>query len=404
MLNIRRFKLKTLQCSNHAIQQYMIKIYIFQLIYFISEYYCHLYTSRGEQSMNNLNKDILKELIKTFENEFPEARIISPRIVQLDKFVYINDEELDKAEELEHDEALDLENIDITIKEIKPDYSFKPIVAIDTSSAKLGETNKGILAAIRVAIVVQEENATSVEKFGPYVVHVTSENKQYLYDYFRQNLLGIKIGNKKIEAPLLLSKMVDRIRNAIERISQIITCSIIKNGLVLWDGSLTGGTIDTPKEVIEKAIHIAHSNGNSIIAISKKSWLRLASGEQLVGLLDNVPKACFVDVHDKLSADTSRFLGRVHVAKFTVDGFSFRVDVSPSNGYTNEDVFSLLVGNSAFYNGYPEALRLAHIHCYFTPSEVLTLQNYAINKYNLEVTRTFDIRMHLFTPFGRKSI
>lgn len=320
--------------------------------------------------------------------------------MRLEEFIYINDEEIDKAEELEKDETLVLEDLSKEIKEIKPKDSFMPIIAVDTSSARLGETNKGILAAIRVGIVIQNGKEMSGDTFGPYVVHITDENKQSLYDYFREDLLGIKKG----EAPYTLSKMMDRIRNAIERISQIITCSMIKNGLVLWDGSLTSGTIDTPYEVIKNAVQIAHSNGNSIIAISKRSWLRLITGEQLIGLLDNIPKVCFIDVHDKLHADINRFLGRVHVAKFTVDGFSFRVDVAASPGYTNEDILSLLVGNSAFYNGYPEALRQAHIHCYFTPSEILALQNYAINKYNLEVIRTFDIRRHLFTPFGREVI
>jgi hypothetical protein len=344
-----------------------------------------------------LKKSILEELIKTFEKEFPEAELIRPRVVRLQEFNYINDEEIDKAEELEKDETLVLEDIAKETKEIKPNNTFMPIVAIDTSSAKLGETNKGILAAIRVGIFIQNGKETSGYTYGPYVVHITDENKQFLYDYFRQDLLGIK----KAEAPYILTKMTDRIRNSIERISQIIACSMIKDGLVLWDGSLTGGTIDTPREVIENAIRNAHSNGNSVIAISKKSWLRLMTGEQLIGLLDNIPKTCFVDVHDKLHADRNRFLGRVHVAKFTVDGFSFRVDVAASPGCTNEDALSLLAGNSAFYNGYPETLRQAHIHCYFTPSEVLALQNYAISKYNL-VIRTFDIRRHLFTPFGRE--
>jgi hypothetical protein len=347
--------------------------------------------------IKDLKENTLEELIKTFEKEVPEIELIRPRVVRLDEFTYINDEEVDKAEELENDETLVLENITKEAKEIKPNNTFMPIVAVDTSSAKLGETNKGILAAIRVGIFIQNEKETLGYTYGPYVIHITHDNKQLLYDYFRQELLGIK----KADAPSVLTKMVDRIRNIIERISQTITCSMIKDGLVLWDGSLTGGTIDTPKEVIENAIKIAHSNQNSIIAISKKSWLRLVSGEQLIGLLDNIPKACFIDVHDKLHADKNRFLGRVHVAKFTVDGFSFRVDVAASPGYTNEDILSLLAGNSAFYNGYPETLRQAHIHCYFTPSEVLALQNYVINKYNLEVIRTFDIRTHLFTPFGR---
>lgn len=351
--------------------------------------------------MQHKNKyhDELEKLIDIFEREFPEAELLRPRSIKLDQFTYLNDEEIDKAEEIETDETVILER-KLETKEVKPLQVVSekvPLIAVDTSSIRLGETDEGLLSAFRAAIIAQTNGEMKCDVFGPYVVHITENNRQAIYDYFRREVFGLEL----IEAPTLLSKVMDRIRNFLERLAQRTAALSIKNGIVLWDGSLTGRTIDTPEKVIREALDLAHSQGNSVVAISKKSWLRLLTGEQLLGLLDNIPNSCYIDIHSKIcTKDMKRFTGRVHVAKFTPDGFSFRVDVSPASKLTCSRVLELLMGSSAFYNGYPELLRQAHIHAYFTPNEVLALQTYAIDKYDLEVIRTFDVRRHLLAPFG----
>jgi len=356
----------------------------------------------SEISMQSKNKyhNELEKLIDIFEKEFPEAELLRPRSVKLDQFTYINDEEVDKAEEIELDETVVLEKKLETKAEAEPLQvvpGIVPLIAVDTSSIRLGETDEGLLSAFRVAIIAQVNGEMKCDVFGPYVVHITEGNRQAIYDYFRKKVFGLEL----IEAPTLLSKVMDRIRNFLERLAQRTAALSIENGIVLWDGSLTGRTVDTPEKVIREALDLAHSQGNSVVAISKKSWLRLITGEQLLGLLDNVPNSCYVDIHSKIcTGDMARFTGRVHVAKFTPDGFSFRVDVSPASKLTCSHVLELLMGSSAFYNGYPELLRQAHIHAYFTPNEVLALQTYAIDKYDLEVIRTFDVRRHLLAPFG----
>jgi len=102
-------------------------------------------------------------------------------------------------------------------------------------------------------------------------------------------------------------------------------------------------------------------------------------------------------VSAKLTAQT---VGRVHVVKFTPNGFSFRVDVAPANGKKSAEVLRVLKGNCIFYNGYPDPLRQVHVHAYFTPDEILSLQNLAVEKYHMRVLRSFDTRRHILAPYG----
>jgi hypothetical protein len=304
----------------------------------------------------------------------------------------MNDEEVDKAEEIEIDETVTLRKIG-EVKELTKGEP-KPISAVDTSSARLGETDKGILSAVKVALVIYELGKEPVyETFGPYVLHLTEENKHSVYNFFRTEIFNLDTS----DAPHLI-KMTDRVRNFLERIAQQVAASAIKDGITLWDGSLTGGTIDTPKEMLMKAIRIAHENGNGVVAVSKKSCLQTVDGRRLIDLLENETKPCYIDIHNWIDAQLDRFLGRVHAVKFSPEGFTFRVDVSSSANAVL--VLNSLTSSCAFYNGYPEPLRQAHIHSYFTPNEILALQAYVADKYGLNIVRTFDVRRHLLAPYG----
>lgn len=343
---------------------------------------------------------ILKGLVGILEEHFPEARIFRPRDIRLDYFAYINDEEIDKYDEWAEDEVVDLtEDIEKTVaREIEADPSIIPISAVDASSAKLGETNRGVISAVRVAIWKQEPGQKpKLYVYGPYLAHITSDNVDFVYNYFWREIFGFK---ERKKAPQI-HKMTDRLRNFFERLAQRQASRITKNGITLWDGSLTGGTVDTPVEILKDSLRLAQDNNTSVVGISKHSVLKTESGERILEMLDREMKPCFKDVHEKISPSlASRILGRVHVVKFTPTGFSFRVDVKPAPNASCTDVLELLRGNCTFYNGYPDPLREAHIHAYFTPDELMSLQNMAIKKYDMEVLPSFDVRRHILAPFG----
>lgn len=344
-------------------------------------------------------EDILKGFVGILEDHFSDAHTFLPREVALDDFVYVNDETLDKRDESVEEEEVECSD-DVTKAETKDlgiDTTSVPISTIDASSARLGETNRGIISAVRLAIWKHEPDAKpELYRYGPYLAHITPDNIDFIYNYFRTEVFGMEKGQ-----PPKILKMTDRLRNFFERLGQRRAADIIKDGITIWDGSLRGGTVDTPIDLLRDSVNRAHSNNNTVIGISKRSTLRTQSGEKILGMLDNQVKACIKNIHEKVSSGlTSLILGKVHVAKFTPDGFSFRVDVSPCADVKCEEALNLLKGNCLFHNGYPDPLRQVHIHAYFTPNELLSLQNMAIDKYHMKVLRSFDVRRHLLAPYG----
>ena len=105
-----------------------------------------------------MSKQMLKELLNVFEKEFPEAELLRPRSIKLDQFTYVNDEEADKGDEVELDETVVLEKTVEATYDSKSIQAFSkriPLIAVDTSSSRLGETDEGLLYAFRASIVAQ---------------------------------------------------------------------------------------------------------------------------------------------------------------------------------------------------------------------------------------------------------
>ncbi|HDQ07092.1 MAG TPA: hypothetical protein ENN36_10295, partial [Candidatus Bathyarchaeota archaeon] len=63
----------------------------------------------------------------------------------------------------------------------------KPVVAVDVSSIGIGETETGMLCAIRGAIVWKEKNRYKYQRIGPFPFHITEENKKEICKLFRNH-------------------------------------------------------------------------------------------------------------------------------------------------------------------------------------------------------------------------
>ena len=345
--------------------------------------------------LKRINSEIEKASVK-----LDDAKIFRPKYAGLMQFMLFNGDSDGGSDETGEDETVIVEEQGIKINKFRTNLEgFLPIVAVDTSSKILGETEQGIVAAYRSTIVVLSDlhEKPHAFRFGPYVFHLTEENKLGIYNHFRK-LLGLDKVSES-EVPKLL-KLADRIRNAIERMLQKAAAKIIRNGIVLWDGSLIGGTVDTPIKIVKENISLAHSNGNSVVGVSKKSRLRTTSGKKLINLLENVYEACYVDVHKIIvSRQLGRYLGHVFAVKFSPFGFTFRVDVAPRSGLTPIQALEQLVSSCKMYNGYPELLRDAHITARLTSIEVLALQAYIAREYGLTILKSFNIRKYILFPF-----
>ena len=273
------------------------------------------------------------------------------------------------------------------------------VYGIDTSNIVIGETREGILSAVRGSIVWRENGRYQYVRHGPFIFHITEENKYVLYNTLRQIYADAE---NKVGAPIL-EKAVERIRSVLERWLQKQLCEATHDSLLLWDGSLTTRTGNGSISVLSEMLRTARENRNYVLAISKKTSLSV-SGRKLGGLLDDKLTPCLLDVDHAVRThygNNLRFFGRMYAAKLAPSPFTFRLDidrqVSENEGF---DAVSRLLANELLRDNYPETLRLAHVLSRFSASEVLAMQRYVVENYGLKIDAELDVRQVLFGPYG----
>ena len=117
---------------------------------------------------------------------------------------------------------------------LQPTHEEKPVVAVDVSSIRLGETETGELCAIRGAIVWKQKTRYNYQRIGPFPFHLTEQNKNEIHKLFRNNHFEFS------ETPSIIN-MQTRMGNLLERWLQLsISCSAYDT-IILWDGSMTAG-------------------------------------------------------------------------------------------------------------------------------------------------------------------
>jgi len=281
---------------------------------------------------------------------------------------------------------------------LKPTPSETPIVAVDVSSLTIGETEAGVLCAVRGAVVWKADGRYRYLRLGPFPFHITEENKAEIYNFLRRLYFA---SSKEVRAPSLVN-MQARIGNLLERWIQMSVCNTFQGSIILWDGSLTAGTVDSPVHVVSHLLDVARSRLNTVLAFSKMTRLRLW-GRRLTDLVRDYPPPCLLEVDGyALPSSPIRFLGRIYVAKFTRGGYSFRLDVDhrlPEERGLR--AIEQLLGNDLVVQGYPETLRLAHIFSTFTANEVIGIQRFVAKRYGLRIINRLNVHRILFGPFGK---
>lgn len=274
-----------------------------------------------------------------------------------------------------------------------------PVFGIDTSNIVIGETREGILCAVRGSVVWREKGAYQYIRHGPFIFHITEENKYVLYNTLRQIYVDAE---DSVGAPLL-EKTSQRIRAVLERWLQKQLCEATHDSLLLWDGSLTTRTVNGSIAVLSEILRTARENHNYVLAISKKTSLSV-SGRKLGGLLDDRSTPCLLDVDDAVRThygNNLSFFGRMYAAKLAPSPFTFRLDIDRK--VPEDEGFSAvgrLLTNELLRDNYPETLRLAHVLARFSASEVLAMQRYVAENYGLKIDAGLDVRQALFGPYG----
>jgi hypothetical protein len=282
--------------------------------------------------------------------------------------------------------------------------------AVDSGVVNLGCTEKGIIIAIRGAIVFQTKDNYNLIKVGPVTKYVSTKNRVNILEEIGSSMgksdFFVKVddqtGKKTIKSGSTdLNQFQDRLRNFFERKLQKYAVSHLENGIALFDGSLTTNTWDTPQAYMEKIKDETQSHNNSIVAISKKSTLEVG-GINISYALDDTNLAGYRKLKsvDNRSSK-NRSLGTIFVCRFGMGGPSFRVDVCPSPATPRcEDRLYAFYSNCRMNLGYPVLLKRAHIHSVFTKSEVLALQVYACKKYGIKLKKPMDLSP-IFAPFPK---
>ncbi|UCE58019.1 MAG: hypothetical protein JSW19_02175 [Candidatus Bathyarchaeota archaeon] len=290
----------------------------------------------------------------------------------------------------------------LTIKSIpiKPLFCDTPVAAVDVSSIKIGETETGLLCAIRGAIVWKHDSRYSYLRFGPFPFHITEENKKEIYNLFKHHSFEI---SEDANAPNLANVPI-RMGSLLERWLQLgISCSA-HDSVILWDGSLTAGTADSPLNVVSQLLEISRNRLNTILAFSKTTNLRLL-GHKLTDLGEKSWPPCLLQINGFPPQSGPVFsLGNVYVAKLTQGICSFRLDIDKEISLERGiEAVQKLLGNDLLIQSYPETLRLAHTFSTFTATEVIGIQHLIAQQYGLRIIARPNIRRLLFGPFGKGS-
>jgi hypothetical protein len=297
----------------------------------------------------------------------------------------------------------------------QPRPGSRPIAAIDAGVVDLGLSRTGFALALKAAIVRQDRAGyLAVVTVGPRVKFVAPDNRAELLHYVGLHLSeeeffvtrnergGLQVKKGATEP----NQFKDRLRNFIERMLQLHELRQLQGGVLLIDGALTLRTYNTPQRFMEALGDTARKGNSDVVGVSKKSRLTVG-GVHLGALLDeDGPDAGYREIvrADSASSDAEsmrRNLGIPFVARFAPGGYTFRVDVARQSLLVDERaVLGALYANTQMTLGYPNLLRLAHIHAAFTKAEIIALQAQAAHDYQVHLRPSEDLSV-IFSPFRK---
>ena len=283
---------------------------------------------------------------------------------------------------------------------IKPDHQETLIAAVDTSTIKIGDTSTGMIVAIRGATTWKQNRTYKYTRLGPFIFHITEDNKNQLYNTLEHAYFSTTYGSMHQAAPNIL-QMPTRLASLLERWLQTMLAKTVNNGVLLFDGSLTSGTIDTPMQRLREILSYARRNNSTVLAFSKATTLR-ANGILITEQLPNHDPPYLLETAGLHSKPPIILLGDVYVARLNKANFAFRLDIDKeASSEQRIDALQKLLGNDLYTQSYPETLRLSHILCTFTANEVLAMKHFITRKHGIQIINRPDMHRLLFGPFGK---
>ncbi len=286
---------------------------------------------------------------------------------------------------------------------IKPDHQETLIAAVDTSTIKIGETSTGMIIAVRGATTWRQNRAYKYTRLGPFIFHITEENKNAVYNSLEHAYFSTSYGASHQAAPNIL-QMPMRLASLLERWLQTMLAKTVNHGIILFDGSLTSGTLDTPVQRLREILSYARRNNSTVLAFSKATTLR-ANGILITEQLPNHDPPYLLETTGIHSKPPLILLGDVYVARLNKSNLAFRLDIDKETPVEQRmAALQKLIGNDLYTQSYPETLRLSHILCTFTANEVLAIKHFITRKHGIQIINRPDMRRLLFGPFSKGEI
>ena len=284
---------------------------------------------------------------------------------------------------------------------LTPRHQETLIAAVDTSTIKIGETSTGIIIAIRGATVWKQNRHYRYTRLGPFIFHITEENKNAVYNSIEKAYFNVQYsGNHQATPPLF--QMPTRLASLLERWLQTMLAKTVNNGVLLFDGSLTSGTIDTPAQRMREILATARRNHNTVLAFSKATSLR-TNGYLITDKLPEQETPYLLETTGVRFKPPTVLLGDVYVARLQKANMAFRLDIDKEISTPDRmAAVEKLLGNDVLQQSYPETLRLAHILCTFTANEVLAMQHFTTRRHGIQIINRPDMHRLLFGPFGKE--
>ena len=212
---------------------------------------------------------------------------------------------------------------------IKPDRQETLIAAVDTSTIKIGETSTGIIVAIRGATTWRQNHSYKYTRLGPFIFHLTEDNKNSLYNNLEHAYFSTSYGASHQAAPNIM-QMPMRLASLLERWMQTMVAKTVNHGVILFDGSLTSGTLDTPAQRLREILGYARRNNSTVLAFSKATTLR-ANGILITEQLPNHDPPYLLETTGVHFKPPITLLGDVYVARLNKANFAFRLRYGQRN-------------------------------------------------------------------------
>lgn len=286
---------------------------------------------------------------------------------------------------------------------LKPNHQETIIAAVDTSTIRIGETSTGMIIAIRGATTWKQNRTYKYTRLGPFIFHITEENKNQVFNTLEKAYFSTNYSSNHHAAPNIM-QMPTRLASLLERWMQTMLAKTVNHGIILFDGSLTSGTIDTPVQRMKEILSYARRNNSTVLAFSKATTLRV-NGYLITDQLPNHDPPYLLETTGLQFKPPIILLGDVYVARLNKANFAFRLDIDKETPLEQRmDAMQKLLGNDLYTQSYPETLRLSHILCTFTANEVLAMKHFITRKHGIQIINRPDMHKLLFGPFSRGEI